>query len=1096
MSRGQWLFAIALSFAVDLSPAAVEESPPIDLTVGKRISVAHGTDERFAYRVNCPLQNSCLIVIEQQGIDIEISLSDGFGGTEELNSPLKRDEREIAVVNGAHKNSHIGVQSKEFTSAVGGHSVELAVISPGYLRGWQLLHTGAVAYAAGEGEAAYEAYEAAVEFFRSADRPRETAQALFSLASLEYWVFERWQKSSDLAAEAARAYAELDEPALRSNCLHLQAAAIMEQAGEASRSDLSVRRDRAEELYEQSLRLLETAFQMHAGLGRKYDAASVTNNIGLAHYYRGDWTKARLYWRQAAERFRVIGELTREQQSLMNLQVLSGDDGRFGDAIDDLKRILAILPEDRALRLRADLLDNLGTNQRAFGHVDDALLSFDQAFQIHKELKDRPGGARSLAGTGETYYTIGQLALATTYLKRALGGETDGRAMESILRYLGSIAYLQSRFIDAKEYYDQALMLANTPPMEAHLGTLSARNLRALGRHEEALSAAHHALALAQELDSPRLAAEVLVERGMVHTALGSLRGAERDLNRSLAIYTSLGLQRGISEAHYGLALASHAEADIDKALMHVEMASRAAEAVRDNVANPELRAFYAALKHRFRELEIELHVDKYRQSPTVHAASVDRALEVVERGRARMTLDLLSESAIDLKSGENPRLQARRSDLYEQLAALRYRQELLRRDTADGSLLEDVRQQLASTENAINVVETQLRRENPLYRSLTGRESMSVDQIQQKLDGETVLLQYALSDHASYLWKVSRDRVELFELPPRHEIESAAREVHALLNRSGRTPEIRQKRKEAFQQLSDMALQPAVADLDHARVLVAADGALLYVPFAVLPVDESGGKLIDVAEVVGITSMTVLEAQRNRRVDIAEDRLIAFADPVYQASDRRLAALGVFASGLPETPDDYVRLPSTLDEAEAISKLHPGSSTIVPGFDANLTELMNMDLSVYRYLHFAAHGSVDSRYPSLSAIALSHYDRSGKRLPGELRLHDIYNLELNADLVVLSACETALGREMRGEGLTGLAQGFMYAGANAMVVSLWPVSDKATTALMSKFYENIFGREMAPSAALRETQRWMAAGGRWRDPHYWSTFVLLGEWQ
>ena len=277
----------------------------------------------------------------------------------------------------------------------------------------------------------------------------------------------------------------------------------------------------------------------------------------------------------------------------------------------------------------------------------------------------------------------------------------------------------------------------------------------------------------------------------------------------------------------------------------------------------------------------------------------------------------------------------------------------------------------------------------------------------------------------------------------------------------------------------------------------MAADGALHYIPFNILPIDASGRRLIDVIEVVGITSMSVIEARRNRIVlDEPSQTLAMFADPVFEVTDPRLAHIAEPAPAAP-TIDSYDRLPFTGYEAEAIAALIPAEErTVAIGFDASLANLLSMDLRRYRFVHFATHGNVDARYPALSAIVLSQYDDQGVPVAGTLRLHDIYHLDLNADLVILSACETALGREIRGEGLVGLTQGFLSAGARSLIISLWPVSDRATSELMKRFYANVYEVKLSPSEALREAQRFISARGRWRDPFYWGAFVLLGDWQ
>jgi CHAT domain-containing protein len=160
------------------------------------------------------------------------------------------------------------------------------------------------------------------------------------------------------------------------------------------------------------------------------------------------------------------------------------------------------------------------------------------------------------------------------------------------------------------------------------------------------------------------------------------------------------------------------------------------------------------------------------------------------------------------------------------------------------------------------------------------------------------------------------------------------------------------------------------------------------------------------------------------------------------------------------------------------------------------LLALRRGGLERYRIIHFATHGIVNARQPELSAVVFSLFDRLGRRQDGFLRLHDVYNLSLAADLVVLSGCQTAVGKELRGEGLLGLTRGFMYAGARAVVASLWQVDDESTAELMKRFYRGMLKEHRRPADALRAAQLEMSQDKRWAAPFYWAGFVIQGEWK
>jgi CHAT domain-containing protein len=197
-----------------------------------------------------------------------------------------------------------------------------------------------------------------------------------------------------------------------------------------------------------------------------------------------------------------------------------------------------------------------------------------------------------------------------------------------------------------------------------------------------------------------------------------------------------------------------------------------------------------------------------------------------------------------------------------------------------------------------------------------------------------------------------------------------------------------------------------------------------------------------------------------------------------------------------PDSSSALPRLPYTRQEAEAILALAPSTKRRAAlGFEANRAAAMSEDMSKYRIIHFATHSLLDTTQPELSSIALSMLDRQGRPQNGYLRAHDVFNLRLGAELVVLSGCRTGLGKEVKGEGLYGMTRGFMYAGSKRVVVSLWDVQDQATARLMSDFYRGLLGpKRPHVAAALRAAQIAIWREGRWQAPYYWAGFVLQGE--
>ena len=308
------------------------------------------------------------------------------------------------------------------------------------------------------------------------------------------------------------------------------------------------------------------------------------------------------------------------------------------------------------------------------------------------------------------------------------------------------------------------------------------------------------------------------------------------------------------------------------------------------------------------------------------------------------------------------------------------------------------------------------------------------------------------------------------------------------------------------------MLLGPLANRLGKRRLAIVAEGALQYVPFAALPAPGPGPAvpLVATHEVVSLPSATTLAALRREASGrkAPGTRVAVLADPVFDRRDPRVTGRPAPGPERGEMDDALTRsmketglrkldrLGASRKEAETIAALAgPGGSFLALDFRASRTAAMGAEVSTARVVHFASHGLLNSRHPELSGVVLSLVDEKGRPQDGFLQTRDVYKLKLSAELVVLSACQTALGKDVRGEGLLGLSRGFMYAGAPRVVASLWPVPDRATSELMKHFYEGILRRGLRPAAALRAAQTAIRSEKRWASPYFWAAFTTQGDW-
>jgi CHAT domain-containing protein len=550
------------------------------------------------------------------------------------------------------------------------------------------------------------------------------------------------------------------------------------------------------------------------------------------------------------------------------------------------------------------------------------------------------------------------------------------------------------------------------------------------------------------------------------------------------------------------------------------------------------LRASYFATEQGHYKFYIDLLMRLSALEPAKgHGAA---ALQVSERARARSLLESLAEARADIRRGVDAKLIDQEKSLQQRLNAKAEETLKLSASGAGDNTLAARRREIDALTIELQQVQTQIRRSSPRYAALTQPQPLTLAEIQrQALDANTLLLEYSMGVERSFLWAVTPATINSYDLPKREEIEAAAKRVYELLSKAqgargqGSRPgvsasnEASREYLAAATSLSRMLLGPVASQLGKKRLVIVADGMLHFVPFGALPdpngPKEGGGRwqpLLIEHEIVNLPSastITVLRRELAGRKPAAKT-LAVLADPVFSRDDERIrpgASLATRQSTRLDPLDEsrsrilvevaggapgdlrIDRLPFTRQEAEAITALAPaGSGMKALDFEASRATATGGRLSQYRYVHFATHGLADSERPELSTLVLSLFDDQGTSQDGFLRAHEVYNLELPAELVTLSACETGLGKLTSGEGLVSLTPGFMYAGAARVVVSLWNVSDRATAELMVKFYRRILVRGERPAAALRAAQVEMWRDKRWEAPYYWAAFTMQGEWR
>jgi len=850
---------------------------------------------------------------------------------------------------------------------------------------------------------------------------------------------------------------------------------------------------------DQAAPLFQRAEELYAAAGDTVAQAKLLNPAGLLGEKAGDADSALADYLKALDLARRAGARQPLVNALTNAARLLNWKGRRQEALNDLQEALRLSAGLTCDGCQGGILIGLGSAYDDLGDTQKAVSHYKEA--LKRQDLPRPDQGAALNNLGLDALALGDAEKALESFERA----ATITAEPAVLFNQGIALERLSRLDEAFVQYTRALGLARrSRNLRTQIGTLYSLGNLALkrGRKAEAFPFWRELLTLAQ--GHTELEPVALFTRGITHRESGDLAAARADLLGSLRLSRDRGDRGWESICGMELAQLERKGGDFRQALAYLEAAIEIVESQRNQIRNPDLRATYLGARQRFYELSIATLMDLHRRHPA--AGWNVKALRASEQARARGLLDLLAEIRADLRTGVDPRRLEQEAELRAEINARDLRRQELRHQGASREELARADQDLEESLSDFEDAENELRKSNPAYAALTQPQPLDAAAIQSRVlageDGEGVLLlEYSLGEEKSYLWAVSPTAVHSFELPARRKIETLALDAYDKMTQQDADPAAADA---AALAISRTILGPVEALLTGGTLLVVSDGMLQYIPFAALPLPTSsdqspGERLINRQRVVSLPSASTLAVLRDELRDRPPPpkTLAILAHPVFRRDDPRLAR--VRRADRAADTWSLEELPWSEDEARAIAGMvpDPRQKLLALGFDASVGTVLQGRLGDFRYVHFATHGFLDNMRPQMSSLALSRFDREGRALEiHDLRLQDIYNLQLNADLVVLSACQTALGKEVRGEGLMGLTRGFMYAGSARVLASLWSVEDRATSKLMEKFYRHLLGERLPPAEALRRAQLDLASTRRWSKPYYWAGFSLQGEWR
>lgn len=784
--------------------------------------------------------------------------------------------------------------------------------------------------------------------------------------------------------------------------------------------------------YDSAIQFAQQAIELSRSKSDKLGLARAYQALGLTYYNKQSLANAFAASKQAEVLAAEIGDSDLQGRATTLMGSELRDQGKLSEALGYYDRARTIFTTTGNLAGQARVSNMLGLVYRYTGDLDRAVSYATEGLTLARQAKEPSVEISSLHQLGVYEIQRSHYNLAVQYLTDALKISVPDSLMRSqILSALASGYCSLKQFNRCIDYAREEIRMAEVSgnAHEVAYGYLRMSEAQErMGAHSDAYQSAVQALA--------------------------ALRGTDFNPYDEWHFVASVG-----QELHH---LGRNAEA-ADQFQEAIKIVERLRQTL---VPTEQARALSTAATKELFDAATEVWFDLNRS----------KALQTVELSRARAFLAILAESKIDLRDGLSQADRDRETALLKQAGTLE--KAMWQRNLSEPDRKKRA-SDLEAAENDLENLRMAIRRSNPRLAAVQYPQPLGLEEIQKEvLKPGVTLLEYALGEERSFVWAISKTRVESAVLPAAGKIESAIRSYRDVLNRNVSALTLHQAEADTGRlssSLYEMLVKPVEASLSDAdSLIIVPDGGLYYLAFESLSGGPSKARyLIERFPISYAPSATSLLELSQPAPAAPPKTLLAFGDPTY-------ANAAISGTRGPE----LTQLPFTREEVAGIASLFPREQSVLYlGANARQGSVKDETLDRYRYIHFATHGILDESHPERSALALSD---------GLLEVREVANLRLRADLVTLSACASGLGELVSGEGMLGLVRAFLYAGASSVAVSLWNVNDAATSALMKEFYRNL-SRSIPPEEALRRAQLSLIrqTSSPWRHPHYWAPFVL-----
>lgn len=815
---------------------------------------------------------------------------------------------------------------------------------------------------------------------------------------------------------------------------------------------------------------------------------------------------------------------------LGNTYRVSGD---YSNAIKYLNECLTLTLKTNCIRFQGRTLASLAIIYKQQGNYKEAINYAQRGLELSEQIFDTQATSYETNTLGTTYLSLGEYEKAVRYFEKtqsadeqmlnsdyiAVGCNNIGVAYRQMKQYEKAINYLNKAFSIAKtnnSLEEQGAFLANI-----------AKTYQFMGNDEKAIDHYIKALEILKQTQDQETEAITLTNIGSLYSKLGTYDKALEFYNKALKIDEKLQLKKEEAVTLQKISILEQEKGNLIGARHAIERAIEISEGLRQDILVQDLKDSFFSLVYENYKIYIDILMRLHKGNP--EAGYDVLAFEVSEKSRGRSTLELLVQAKIDLNGNLDQNLLQEYRSVREDLSKLA---ESLLIAKSDKERLK-INERLKDVELNAQLIELKIKQQNQSYISLVSPKTLTLREVQNGvLDKDTILLEYCLGKYTSWLWVVTNTEIKSFELPKADEINKSIQNLYDNISTFLAQPKFEREkdkieriknsikeRSSLISSVSHILLEPAKDLLvTNKKLLIIGDENLYQLPFCLLTKQHSTENrlLIEDHQITHLISASELF---NHRLCLKNNKLgkglALFGDPVFTISDQRIQQTSditknnysnktvvekknnylestLMEAGIHRS-DTLVRLPGSRREVFAIKSLAKKQKcTLFLDFDANLENVNNVNLENTKIAHFSSHAIINKN-PNLTGIILSLVDKNGQLIDGFLSIQKIFSLKLNAELVVLSGCQTSLGKEVKGEGLVGFGQAFAYAGAKRVLSSAWKIDDEATAKLMTRFYYHLFKFNISPGAALRRAQIDMLKS-EYSDPYFWAAFTIQGE--